>query len=140
MGGRTFPPKANFQHIYAPSFPTNKDQAAVAPSLPIVFSVELLLAAGMSSNGSFTDVNVIEGDNNSDVASEDCEPFHDSNYPVGEDDIILDQIDESIIESVSIKREKTKIIRIVELRKTSILDMLANFPGHIQEDDCSKLT
>lgn len=57
----------------------------------------------LQSEEGFIDVNVIDGGNDSDATSEDCEPFHDFDYPMEDDDMILDQISESIIESVAIK-------------------------------------
>lgn len=48
-------------------------------------------------------MNIVEGDNDSDATSEDCESFHDSDYPEEEDDMILDKTNNSITELASVK-------------------------------------
>ncbi|KAH0639647.1 hypothetical protein KY285_036233 [Solanum tuberosum] len=56
----------------------------------------------------FIDVNVVDEGDDSDARSEDCESFHDSDYPAEEDVMILDQISNSITESASIKGKTKK--------------------------------
>ncbi|KAJ8559920.1 hypothetical protein K7X08_003978 [Anisodus acutangulus] len=96
------------------------------------------LEGQLQSEEGFTDVNVIQEDNDSDATSEDCESFHDSDYHVEEDNMILDQINKSITESVLIKG-KAKANQVCGTKKSINFGVVSNvhaeFPNHTQEDD-----
>lgn len=76
-----------------------------------------------------------EGGNDSDTTSEDCELFHDSDYPTKEDNMILDKINNSIIESVSVKGNYKKN-QICKIRKSIEFEFISN----IQEKFSSQFT